>query len=287
MSLIWGIPYLLIKVAVRELTPASLVLCRTALGALVLLPFAISGGHLRPLLPHWRMLALYSIVEITIPWLLLGHAEQKLTSSLTGLLVATVPLVGAVIARFTGDHERFHARRALGLLVGLAGVAALVGLDLDQIDLPSVGLVFGVAVCYAVGPWILSHKLSDAPPLGVVTASLLLTAAIYLPMGVAQLPGYWPSTEVVASVVTLALVCTALAFVLFLALIAEVGPVRATVITYVNPAVAVALGVGLLGEPFTAGTAVGFVLVLAGSYLATRRAPQARPVAAQALPAEA
>jgi drug/metabolite transporter (DMT)-like permease len=287
MSVIWGIPYLLIKVAVRELTPASLVLLRTALGALVLLPFAVRGGQLRPLVAVWRPLVAYSIIEITIPWLLLGHAELKLSSSLTGLLVATVPLVGAVLARFTGERERFHRQRAIGLFVGLAGVAALVGLDLNTIDLAAVGLVMIVAVCYAVGPWILSNKLSAAPTLGVVSTSLALTALIYVPTGVAQLPAQWPSTEVVASVVTLALVCTALAFILFLALIGEVGPVRATVITYVNPAVAVVLGVTLLGESFTVGTGVGFALVLVGSFLATRRAPERIAADTPSVPAEA
>jgi drug/metabolite transporter (DMT)-like permease len=273
MCVIWGIPYLLIKVAVREFTPSALVLSRTALGALIMLPIAITRGQLKPLLPRWRPLVAYSVVEIAIPWLLLGHAELKLSSSLTGLLVASVPLVGAVLARFTGDHERLQVRRVVGLLVGLAGVGALVGLDFNQIDLVSVGLVFVVAVCYAVGPRILSRQLSEAPPLGVVTASLALTALIYLPFGASQLPHHWPSAKVTASVITLAVVCTALAFILFLALIAEVGPVRATVITYVNPAVAVILGVALLGESFTAGTAIGFALVLAGSFLATRRTP--------------
>jgi drug/metabolite transporter (DMT)-like permease len=286
MSVIWGIPYLLIKIAVREFSPGALVLTRTALGALILLPLALGRGQLRPLLVRWRPLVAYSVIEIAIPWLLLGHAELKLSSSLTGLLVATVPLVGAVLARYTGDHERLHVRRVVGLLVGLVGVAALVGLDLNQIDLPSVGLVLLVAVCYAIGPWILSHRLSDAPPLGVVAASLALTTLIYLPFAVGQLPSHWPSAKVTASVVTLAVVCTALAFVLFLALVAEIGPVRATVITYVNPAVAVVLGVTLLNESFTVGTAVGFALVLAGSFLATRRAPSSTATRGPAVVAE-
>ncbi len=287
MCVIWGIPYLLIKVAVREFSPASLVLVRTALGALVLLPFAIRGDHLRPLVAQWRPLLAYSIIEIAVPWLLLNHAELKLSSSLTGLLIASVPLVGALIARFSGDHERMEPRRVVGLLVGIAGVGALVGLDFNEIDLLSVGFVLIASVCYAIGPRILSRQLNTAPPLGVVAASLSITALIYLPFGVPQLPDQWPSGEVIASVVTLALVCTALAFVVFLALIAEVGPVRATVITYVNPAVAVLLGVTLLDESFTLGTGVGFVLILIGSFFATRRttqavAPEGNPVVAEA-----
>ena len=176
MCVIWGIPYLLIKVAVREFSPASLVLARTALGALVLLPFAIRGDHLRPLVAQWRPLVVYTIIEIAIPWLLLNHAELKLSSSLTGLLIASVPLVGALIARFSGDHERMDTRRVVGLLVGIAGVGALVGLDFNEIDLLSVGFVLIAAVCYAIGPRILSRQLSSAPPLGVVAASLTITA---------------------------------------------------------------------------------------------------------------
>src|SRR3954451_8462358 len=200
MGVIWGIPYLLIKIAVREFTPASLVLVRTGLGALVLLPFALRGDHIRPLIASWRTVPAYTIIEIAVPWLLLNHAELKLSSSVTGLLVASVPLVGALISKFSGDHERMDGRRVVGLLVGIAGVAALVGLDLDQIDLLSVGLVLIVAVCYAVGPRILSNQLRADPPLGVVAASLSITAVIYLPFGVPQLPDEWPTAEVLASV---------------------------------------------------------------------------------------
>jgi drug/metabolite transporter (DMT)-like permease len=272
MCVIWGLPYLMIRVAVRELTPATLVLARTALGALLLVPAAAWKRQLRPLLRVWQPLLLYTAIEIALPWLLLARAETKLTSSLTGLLVAGVPLVGAVLVRVTGDRERMGTRRWSGLLVGIAGVAALVGLDLGSVSALPVAEVGVVAVCYAIGPIILSRSLSDVPALGVVAASLLLTAVGYAPLGIAEAPGSLPRLSVVLSVIGLGAICTALAFMVFLALIAETGPVRATVITYVNPAVAAILGVSILGEHLTAGMGVGFALVLTGCFLATGRA---------------
>lgn len=273
MCFIWGIPYLLIKVSVGELTPSSLVLLRTGLSAAVLLPIAAARGMLRPLLPRWRPLLAYTVAELAVPWFLLSAAEQRLTSSLTGLLVAAVPLVGVALGLLAGSHERLGVRRLAGLLLGLAGVAALVGLDVRGTNVVAVVEVLIVAVGYALGPLILSRRLADLPSLGVVSASLALTAVGYLPVGVAQLPDRMPAGRVVLAVLVLAILCSAIAFLIFFALIAEVGPVRATVITYVNPAVAVALGVVLLHEPFTAGIAVGFLLVLTGSALATARAP--------------
>jgi drug/metabolite transporter (DMT)-like permease len=273
MGLIWGIPYLMIKVAVGGLSPASLVFVRTALAALLLLPLAVARGQLRPLLSRWRPLLAFALVEVSIPWLLLNTAEQRLSSSLAGLLIAGVPLVGALLAWVTGG-ERLGPKRLLGLLVGLAGVAALVGLDLHLDDTWALLEIAAVAVGYAVGPFILSRYLSGLPGLGVIAVSLALTALLYLPLAVVQLPHARLSGSVLGAVITLALACTAVAFVLFFALIAEVGPVRATVITYINPAVAVTLGVLLLHERFTLGIAVGFALVLTGSVLATSKARQ-------------
>jgi drug/metabolite transporter (DMT)-like permease len=277
MCVIWGIPYLMIRVAVRELAPVTLVFFRTAIGALLLTPVAASRNELRPLLGRWKPLLAYTAVEVAIPWVLLARAETKLTSSLTGLLIAAVPLVGALVVTLTGERERLGARRWLGLLVGIAGVTALVGLDVGQADALSVVEIGLVAVGYAVGPIILSRTMSDLPSYGVVAASLLLTALVYLPFAASRWPSKFPSAHVIESVLGLAVVCTALAFLLFFALIAEVGPVRATVITYVNPAVAAILGVTLLSEHLTAGMIVGFALVLAGCFLATGRGVEAIP----------
>jgi len=271
MAVIWGIPYLLIKVAVAEVAPATLVLARTGLAAALLLPVALARGQVRPVLSRWKPLLAYTVVEICGPWLLLGYAEQRLSSSLTGLLIAGVPLVGAVLALAGADRERLGARRLLGLFLGLAGVAALVGFEVGAGDGRAVLAVAVVVVGYALGPVILSRSLADLPAPGVVAVSLTLAGLAYLPAGLLQAPAGWPSGEVTAAVLVLAVLCTAVAFLLFFALIAEVGPARSTVITYVNPAVAVLLGVLVLDEAFTLATAVGFVLILLGSVLATSR----------------
>ncbi len=278
MCLIWGIPYLLIKVAVGDLSPVTLVFFRTAIGAVLLVPLAAGRGNLKPLLPHWRAILIYTIVEVAVPWFLLSDAERRLSSSLTGLLIAAVPFVGVVLGRLTGAEDRFDTRRLFGLLVGFVGVAALVGLNVSTRDFGAAGEVGLVAVGYALGPMIISRRLSHLPALGVVAVSLALPAIAYAPLGLTHLPAALPSVPVLVSVGLLGVLCTAIAFLLFFALIAEVGPVRATVITYVNPAVALALGVVLLSEPFTVGAVVGFSLILLGLFLATRRGPSAASV---------
>ena len=270
MCVIWGIPYLLIRVAVRDVPPTALVFARTGIGAAILLPIAWHRGALKPVFSRWGPLLLFTMVEVALPWLLLSRAETRISSSLAGLLVAAVPLVGVAIARLMGDTERIDSSRLVGLLLGIAGVAALLGLDFGNVDGLAVLEVAGVVVGYALGPAILARTLSDLPSIGVVTASLLITAAIYLPFAVLD-PPHRLTAQSIASVVVLATVCTALAFVLFFALIAGIGPARATVITYVNPAVAVLLGVVVLGESVTTGMIVGFPLILAGSFLAARR----------------
>ena len=271
MAVIWGIPYLLIKIAVGELTPVTLVFLRTALGAALLLPIAAARGGLRPLLPYWRWVLAYTVVEVSLPWFLLSDAERGLSSSLTGLLIAAVPLIGAVVTWLTRGDDRLDLRRIAGLVIGLIGVAALVGLNVSFRDLGAVGEVGLVAVGYAAGPIIVARRLPHLPAIGVVAASLVVTAVAYAPLALQQLPAAMPSPRVLFAVGTLAVLCTALAFLLFFALIAEVGPVRATVITYFNPAVALLLGVTVLHEPLTIGAVIGLALILLGSFYATRR----------------
>ncbi|HKV31486.1 MAG TPA: DMT family transporter [Candidatus Dormibacteraeota bacterium] len=271
MAVIWGIPYLLIKIAIGELTPASLVLLRTGIGAALLLPVAAARGWLAPLIPYWRWVLVYTIVEVSLPWFLLADGERRLSSSFTGLLIAAVPLIAAVLQLLTRGDDRLDRRRVLGLLVGMVGVAVLVGLNVSFKDLGAVAEVGLVALGYASGPIIIARRLPSLPAVGVVAASLALTALFYAPLALPQLPRAIPSGKVVLAVAILAVVCTALAFLVFFALIGEVGPVRATVITYFNPAVALLLGVAVLQEPFTLGAVVGFSLILAGSVLATRR----------------
>lgn len=278
MGVIWGVPYLLIKVAVDDLRPGTLVFVRTTIGALLLVPLAAGRGALRPLLARWRWLLVYTLVEVTVPWFLLSDAETRLSSSLAGLLVSAVPLMGALLVMAVGGDDRLGPRRIAGLLVGVGGVAALLGLDVGGGNLGAVAEIGVVTVGYAVGPMIIARQLRGLPAMGVVGASLGVSALAWAPYGLLHLPSSLPSARVGLSIVALGVVCTAIAFLVFFALIGEVGPARATVITYVNPAVAVALGVTVLGEPFTRGTAVGFVLILAGCFLATSRSRDQAPV---------
>jgi drug/metabolite transporter (DMT)-like permease len=281
MSVIWGIPYLFIRIAVDEISPATLVFVRTGIGAAILLPVALLRVDLRPVLRRWRWLLTFAVVEIAAPWVLLGSAEQHISSSLAGLLVAGVPLVGTAIALATGGADRVSRTGLAGLLLGLAGVAAIVGADLQSSDLTALVQVLLVVVGYAVGPAILSRRLDGPPAIGVMALSLGMTALLYAPIAAVQWPAVVPSLNAIAAIVTLGVVCTAIAFLLFAELIAEVGPVRSTVITYVNPAVAAVLGVLVLRETFTVAMGIGFALVILGSTLATRR-PHNRAVAVPA-----
>ncbi len=280
LGIAWGIPYLLIKVAVGELSPAQLVLGRTAIAAVVLLPIAVARDALRPLLPSWRWILVFAVVEIAVPWVFLGSAETQLPSSTTALLIAAVPLVGVVIAFVTGRAERLTAVAWLGMALGILGVAALVGLEVGGSDLGAVAEVGVVVVGYAVGPAILARPLAGLPGIGIMAAALTLTALAYLPVVLLTdgVPGALPSPRVTWSVVALGLVCTAAAFMLLFALVNEVGPVRATTITYLNPAVAVVAGALVLHEPVTVWTVVGFGLVVTGSYLVNRGGRPGEPL---------
>jgi drug/metabolite transporter (DMT)-like permease len=278
LGVAWGIPYLLIKVAVEELSPAELVLARTGLAALILMPIAIARDAVRPLVRHWHWLLVFAAVEIAIPWVLLNKAETRLPSSTTGLLIAAVPLAGVGIAFATGRSERLAPVAWRGLALGIVGVGALVGLDVSGSDLGAVIEVGVVVLGYAAGPAILSRALAGLPGIGIMATALTATALAYVPIVLVAdgVPAELPSAKVIWSVIALAVVCTAAAFMLLFALVTEVGPVRATTITYLNPAVAVVAGALVLDEPVTVWTVVGFVLVVTGSYLVNRggRAPQ-------------
>ena len=274
MCLVWGIPYLFIKVAVGQVSVPVVVFARTAIGALVLLPLAVraarqGGGEFDALRRHWRPLVAFAALEIIIPWGLLSAAEQKLPSSLAGLLIAAVPIISVVAARLTGDSERLSPRRWTGLVIGLAGVAVLAAPDLSGGSAVAVAEVLLVALCYATAPLIAARKLADVPALPMTAACLSLGALVWLPPAVATWPSRVPSGRALGALAALGVICTACAFLVFLALIREAGTSRAMVFTYVNPAVAVAAGVAFLSEPFTVTIAASFALILAGSLLAT------------------
>ncbi|MFL5685399.1 MAG: DMT family transporter, partial [Chloroflexota bacterium] len=251
------------------------------IAAAILLPIALVRTDLGIVLTRWRWVAAFAAIEIAIPWVLLGSAEQKVSSSLAALVIAGVPLAGVVIALLSGRSERLGAVGMAGLLVGLAGVAAIVGGDFGSTDPIALLELAVVAVCYALGPVILARRLGGLPSVGVMALSLGLTFVVYVPIAALQWPTALPSPAVLWSIATLAVVCTAIAFLVFAALIDAVGPVRATVITYINPAVAAILGVVVLNEVLTPPMIVGFGLVTLGSVLATRP-PGARP--AEAVP---
>ena len=269
LGVLWGMPYLLIRIAVSAVDPLVVAGSRTLIGALLLLPIAWHRKVLLAGFAKWQWLLAYTLLEINIPWLLLGHAETRLNSSTAGLLLAVVPLFAALIVTRLG-HESLEPRRLLGLGIGFAGVALLVGMDIHFSDLPAVAATMVVALCYAIGPIVVDRKLKDVPAIGVVTASLIVATLLYAPF----VPMVWPEhlpASAAWSVVGLGVLCTAAAFVVFFALIAEVGPARATVITYVNPAVAIVLGAVVLSEPLTLGMVIGFPLVIVGSVLGTSR----------------
>ncbi|GCD96867.1 DMT family transporter [Embleya hyalina] len=271
MCVFWGIPYLLIKVAVDEVSPAVLVFARTGLAALILLPFALRGNGFRGLTGHAWPLLMFAMTEFVVPWWLLSDAERRLSSSTAGLLLASTPIFGAVLVYLTGGAERMGAVRWIGLAVGFGGVAVLAGPTLDSGDPWAIVEVLATAVCYAAAAIVVERGLEDVPNLPMTAACLGFSALVYVLPAAAQWPGRMPSAKVLGALGVLALVCTAIAVVLFFELIREVGAARATVITYVIPAVAVVAGVLVLDERFTWAIGASFVLILAGAWLATRR----------------
>jgi drug/metabolite transporter (DMT)-like permease len=271
MAVLWGMPYLFIKQAVDSYSPASVVVGRTLVAALLLLPFALRQGALRPAFAKIGWVLLFGAVEMAGPFLLLAHAEQTLPSGLTGLLVATVPLFAALIAFTGGDRAVLRPSRLVGLAVGFVGVGVVVvGPGLASggtAGLVAVGEVLLVAIGYAVAPFIVASKLRDVPALGTVTLSLGAVGLAYLPVAFLT-QNEVPTAQSTVSLLALAVLCTAVAFIVFFALIAHVGPARAPLFTYVNPVVAVLLGVVILGEQITTGLLIGFPLVILGCWLA-------------------
>ncbi|RHA43899.1 DMT family transporter [Cellulomonas rhizosphaerae] len=271
VGVIWGVPYLLIKIAVGQVSPVTVVFVRTALGALLLLPFALRGGGLRVLRGHWPAVLGFAALEIVGPWILLSNAEQTLTSSTTGLLVATVPIAAVVLGRIVGDRRPVAAVRWVGLLVGLGGVALLLGPGAAADDPWAVTQVLLAALGYATAPIIADRGLRDVPAIPLTATCLGITALVYLPFLVAGGRQPWPETDAVLALVALGAVCTALAFVLFFRLIVEVGAARSTLVAYLNPVVAVTLGALVLDEPLTWTIAGATALILLGSAAASRR----------------
>lgn len=277
LSVIWGLPYMFIKIAVGGVAVPVLVLARVAIGAAVLLPVVIRRRQLGAVLAVWPWAVAFACAEIIFPWFLLSQAERTISSSLSGLLIASVPIIVVLLSLLIRTGDKVSAVRWAGLLIGLAGVALLAGPNLigsaaGHGTAISVAEVLLVALGYATGPLIASRKLADVPAPAVTAVCLTLATVVSAPLAAITWPAAMPSAKVLVALAVLGLVCTALAFQIFFGLIAEVGPARASVITYVNPVVAVALGVSVLGERVTPLMAGAFVTILAGSVLATRPA---------------
>jgi drug/metabolite transporter (DMT)-like permease len=272
VSTLWGIPYLFIKVAVDDgVPPVTLALARVVLGAAILLALAWRAGTLGTLRGRGRWIALAALFEVAVPFPLIAAGEQHVASSLAAIIIAAVPLIVALLALRFDHEERATGTRLVGLFVGLAGVVALVGIDVagNGSELLGAGAILIAAVGYAAGPMVLKRKLGDLDPRAVMGALLAAAAVMLLPVAALDPPTSMPSGDALASIIVLGVLCTATAFVLMARLVFEVGPGRALVITYVNPVIAVALGVTILGERPGAGAVAGLLLILAGSWLST------------------
>lgn len=278
LSIIWGLPYLFIKYAVDELDPSLVVLSRTLPSAILLLAWTAHKGTLRGTLQYWKVALLFACVEMLFPWWWITAAEREISSGLTGLLLATVPLFGVLIARLRGQASEVNRSQLAGLLVGIVGVGCLVGLNPENVEISmvAVAMVLASAFGYALGPAVISSTLSKADAASLIAMSLSIVSVLYIPLALANWPDQMPTSRALGSIVVLSLVCTVAAFLIFFALIDEVGPIRATLVTYINPAVALVLGVILLSEPVTIGLLVGFPLVLLGSWLASRKPVEAK-----------
>jgi drug/metabolite transporter (DMT)-like permease len=272
VSTLWGIPYLFIKIAVDDgVPPAVLAFVRVALGAAVLVALAWRAGTLSTLRGRARWLVVYAVFEIAVPFPLIAAGEQHVASSLAAIIIAAVPLFVALLALRFDPAERATGSRLVGLIVGLAGVMALVGIDVAGRgdELLAAGAILVAALGYAAGPMVFKRKLADLDPRAAMGASLVIAAIALAPLAAVDPPTVVPSAQALVALAVLGVFCTAAAFVFFGVLIAEVGPGRGLVITYVAPVVAVALGVTVLGERPGAGAVAGLLLILAGSWLST------------------
>ena len=288
VSVIWGVPYLFIKVALDGgASPMLVAWGRVAIGAAILLPLAWKLGYLDSLRSKAKPLVAFSIAECGLPWWLIPLGEQHVSSSLAAILIASLPLVTALLA-FRLDHtERVRGLRLVGLFIGLGGVVLLLGLDVGGRGSEILGAlaILGATFCYAVGLFIVKRNFSDVNPIGAVAVALAISTVILAPAGVASIPGAEVSGGAVVSIVVLGAICSALALILFFSLITDVGATRASVITYVNPAIAVLLGVALLDESLGPAAIAGMLLILAGSWLSTGgRTPPGLAAVATALP---
>jgi drug/metabolite transporter (DMT)-like permease len=273
VGFLWGIPYLLIKVAVDELSPAVIVFSRVAIGSAILIPMAMRRGSLMPAIKAWRYVIPYAIGEMIGPWFLITAAEEKMTSGLAGLLVATVPIWATLIASLHGDKTVWQSKRLIGILIGFIGIVLVVGIESfsGRQSIVAIFMILIAAIGYAWAVTMVTSKIPHIEPISINAVAMVFTVIVYLPFLFLYMPDKVPSTEALGSVIILGLFPTALAFILFFQLIKDIGTARGSLVTYLNTAFAVMLGVIILNEPFTLGIAIGLPLVLIGSYFASRK----------------
>ena len=271
LCIIWGTPYFFIKHALHELSPVWVAWGRLVCASLLLVPVALWRGQLQGMVRHWRVILAFALVELAGPFYLIALGERWVSSSLAGILLAGVPLFVVIVSPLLGVHERVGPRRLAGLGTGLLGVVALLGLDTIQDAHGWLGAaaILLAALGYAIGPLLVQKHLAGVDSLGTVAASVAVGAAVLTVPALFTVPPAFPSAVAMGSVVILGIMCTALGLLLFVYVISRAGAARAAVVTYVNPAVALLLGVFLLDEHFGAGPAVGLALILLGSWLAT------------------
>lgn len=273
VGILWGIPYLLIRVAVRDFSPAMVVFSRVLIGALILVPLSMRQRSFGAALRNYKYIFLYAAVEIMGPWFLITKAEMKISSGLAGLLVATVPIWATLYASMTGDKTVWHRKRLMGLVIGFVGLVAVVGIESlsGKNSLWAIFSILVAAVGYALAPNMIMKKLPNVSGLAINALAMTMAAVVYAPFAILQWPTGHVSRDSLLSVVALGIFPTAMAFVVFFAVLKEIGPARASLVTYLNTAFAVLLGVLILSEPLTLGIIIGLPLVLAGSYFASRK----------------
>ena len=273
-GLFWGIPYLLMKVAVRDIEPAVIVCGRVLIGAAILIPIAIHQKVLMDAIRGWRYVLPYAFFEMMIPWILITNAEKQISSGLAGLLIATVPIWSTIFASMTGDKTVWHSKRLVGMLVGFIGLIGLVGYEsiIGSSDPLSIAMMLVAAISYSYAVNMISQKLPDVSGIAINGLAMVFTSIAYAPLMIVQFPAVSAvSMESAASLLALGVFSTALAFISFFIVLKEIGPARASIGTYVNTAVAVVLGVMILSEPLTIGIIIGLPLVMIGSFLASRK----------------
>jgi drug/metabolite transporter (DMT)-like permease len=273
-GLFWGIPYLLMKVAVADIPPAVIVCGRVLIGAAILIPIAIHQKVLMDAIRGWRFVLPYAIFEMMIPWILITNAEKKISSGLAGLLIATVPIWSTIFASMSGDKTVWHSKRLVGMLVGFIGLIGLVGYEsiIGSSDPLSIAMMLVAAISYSYAVNTISQKLPDVSGIAINGLAMVITSIAYAPLMIVQFPEVSTvSTKSAVSLLALGVFCTALAFISFFIVLKEIGPARASIGTYVNTAIAVVLGVLILSEPLTLGIIIGLPLVMIGSFLASRK----------------